>query len=201
MKLVSKYNLKPEKKSEKRSKQHNPELKHHLIWDITELTGVSIFARYELMVKAVISSPYASFNVVGSNTIAKSFIRIINTINPQLKFRFFKTFDEAIRIISKKISVNDNSEFKIKETDYYANFIDLWQKNPEFREVNNYRYKLLQLDQWKYVSPESSYKASYCVLEGNIILFNCEGFIKVQHVENTYRMLEDIMTRIGYDEN
>ena len=182
---------------------HYPEECYHLIWDISEFQGASILARYVMMLRAT-AKRFGSINIIGVNNIAKSFAKVVSNLIPSLEIHFYKTVDEAVnrvtfRVNSKMPEKENSNCFITPETDSYARFMNLWQHYPEYKEINNRRFKVLQLDRWKYVSTENNYSATYSIIEGNIVLLRCEGSIKISNIEKTYQILDDIISRFGFD--
>ncbi len=185
-----------------RLNKYFPGTDFHLIWDMSEVRGASIFARYNIMLKAATSGTFVSISIIGANNLAKSFIRIISSSTPHLKFYFYKFLDEAIDNVQKRLiseSQNENVNFySSSETDTYAHFIDLWQANPKYLEINQRKFKTLQLEHWKYSSDENSFNVAFSVLESNIIIIKCKGTLRTINVKNIYHILEDVMARFGY---
>lgn len=178
-----------------------PNTPFHLIWDISELKGASIRARYRMLKQAALTDRYTSISAVGANNIAKSYIRIVGTLSPNLKLLFFKSVDEALAETSERLhkAIDPGANFKITpETNTYALFIDLWQEKPDYLEIGNQKYKYLKLNHWTYRSHENNFIVTYSILESNIIVIKCEGFIKTTNIEKTYSILEEIMFRFGF---
>lgn len=173
----------------------------HLIWDISELRGASILARYAMMRHAA-TGKFASISAIGANNLAKSYIRIVSSLTPHLKFSFYNNVNTAINeILTKadKLSETDPATCLItSETNAYASFIDLWQEKTDFIKIGQEKLKIVSLDSWKFSSPESNFQVEYSVIESYIILIRCEGFIKTPHIEKIYSILEEIMSHFGY---
>jgi len=181
-----------------------PGIPFHLIWDVSELKGASIFARYQMMLKAGNNGTFGSITAVGANNLSKSFVRIISTLIPNLKLYICKSEKEAIsNIINSKIknTLQINNFTVATDTEAYSRFIDLWQQHPDFYEINGTRYKILHLENWSYTASDNNFKSKYYVLEGNIILCDCEGIIREINIEKTYQMLEDVMHKMAFDNN
>lgn len=182
--------------------KQNPGMPFHLIWDVSKMQGASIFARYELMLKALSPGTFASLNAVGGNNMVKSFSKVIKLIIPQLNVRFFKSQDEAIYFVKQSIGSDEsnqiNNTFLESDTDLYANFIDMWQKNPSYGNFGNRNLKIFNIENWKNITPENNFKGSCSIIEGNIVLYSLEGFIKAPHIETIYQILENVLTKIGY---
>ena len=132
--------------------QNQPETKFHLIWDMSEVKGASIKARYTMMRHAA-SGTFASVSAVGANNLAKSYIRIINSLIPHLKLFIHNNIDEALSETIKRVE-NKSSDTPVElispETNSYASFIDLWQKAPDYCKIGEQKLKQLQFDSWKY---------------------------------------------------
>jgi PAS domain S-box-containing protein len=174
----------------------------HLIWDISELKGASIFARYQMMLKAGKSGEYGSISAIGANNLAKSFAKILSILLPHQNFFFFRNTKEAYNQISANSQHKENRLIGNNlppEVDSYSQFISLWQNRPEYFNINNTDYKSLHLDNWSYKSPENSFKSNYTVIDGNTLLCKSEGVVKAIHIEKTYQMLEDLISRLRFD--
>ncbi len=180
--------------------QNQPETKFHLIWDMSEVKGASIKARYTMMRHAA-SGTFASVSAVGANNLAKSYIRIINSLIPHLKLFIHNNIDEALSETIKRVenkSSDTPGELISPETNSYASFIDLWQKAPDYCKIGEQKLKQLQFDSWKYTSQENNFNVEFSLLEGYIITIKCEGFIKKNNIDHVYQILEEIMVGFGY---
>ncbi len=181
--------------------QNQPEAKFHLIWDMSEVKGASIKARYTMMRHAA-SGTFASVSAVGANNLAKSYIKIIKSLIPHLQLFIHNSINEALAETIKRAEDSSpiiNSEELINpETNSYASFIDLWQKTPNYYKIGEQNLKQLQFESWKYVSQENNFTVELSLLEGYIITIKCEGFIKKNNIDHVYQILEEIMEGFGY---
>lgn len=180
--------------------QHSPDTPFHLIWDISELRGASLLARYKMLRQVAPSGKYGTITLVGSNNFAKSHIKLLSSLVPHLKFFFCKTSEEAINQTKKRINILHEKSagncIITPETESFARFIDLWQKQPEYFETDFHRMKILKSDKWSYISPESIIEIS--IIEGNIVFVRCEGFIMAPAIEKLYKSIEDFMSFFGF---
>lgn len=181
--------------------QNQPETKFHLIWDMSEVKGASIKARYTMMRHAA-SGIFASVSAIGANNLAKSYIKIINSLIPHLRLFIYNSINEALGETIKRAedsAPNITSDELINpETNSYASFIDLWQKMPNYFKIGEQKLKQLQFDSWKYVSQDNNFNVELSLLEGYIITIKCEGFIKKNNIDHVYQILEEIMEGFGY---
>lgn len=181
--------------------QCQPETKFHLIWDMSEVKGASIKARYTMMRHAA-SGTFASVSAVGANNLAKSYIRIIISLIPHLRLFIYNSINEALAETIKRTddSAPDIISDKLinPETNSYASFIDIWQKSPNYYKIGEQKLKQLQLESWKYVSQENNFNVEFSLLEGYIITIKSEGFIKKSNIDHVYQILEEIMEGFGY---
>lgn len=181
--------------------QNQPEAKFHLIWDMSEVKGASIKARYTMMRHAA-SGTFASVSAVGANNLAKSYIKIIKSLIPHLQLFIYNNINEAlaetIRRAEDSAPIVISEELINPETNSYASFIDLWQKAPNYYKIGEQKLKQLQFESWKYVSQENNFNVELSLLEGYIITIKCEGFIKKNNIDHIYQILEEIMEGFGY---
>lgn len=181
--------------------QNQPEAKFHLIWDMSEVKGASIKARYTMMRHAA-SGTFASVSAVGANNLAKSYIKIIKSLIPHLQLFIYNDINEAlaetIRRAEDSAPIVISEELINPETNSYASFIDLWQKAPNYYKIGEQKLKQLQFESWKYVSQENNFNVELSLLEGYIITIKCEGFIKKNNIDHIYQILEEIMDGFGY---
>ncbi len=176
----------------------------HIIWDMAEVNGASILSRHLVFRKASSDGSIDSITLVGTNLLVTSFVQIISKLIPNLKFFFFRTFDEGLfnlrNNFNKIIFQKPGNIYLSSETAAYARFIELWQENPQHFFINNINLKILTRDKWTYVAPDSSYKATISVIDGNILYSRCEGFAKLSDVECTYAIIEDILLELTFND-
>jgi PAS domain S-box-containing protein len=183
-----------------------PDCKYHLIWDVSEVSGISLFARRNILSKVRGNKSFGSISIIGANLFAQSYIKLIYNSLPDIKFFFFRTFEEATTNLEtnlKKVFLEESIEniFFGSETDTYARFINIWQESKTVISLNERQLKYITRPSWLYHAPDNSYKAEVVVIEGNIVYYKCEGHAKPIHIENTYAILENIIKELRFDEN
>lgn len=180
-----------------------PNESFHLLWNVSELQGSSTLARYKMMHKASITDTFGSINIIGANSLVKSFAKIVYSIIPHIKIFFFNETSEAIaktiqRINGKEPPKTHSNYIANPKNETYNKFIDLWKKNPEYLEIDNQKLKIIRLTSWKYTAEEKNFSIEFSLLEGNIIVINCKGSIRIANIEKTYQILKEIMSQFGY---
>jgi len=191
-------------KARERLKALHPNKKYHLIWDVTELQRGSLLARHMAIANAKKASQFGSLTFIGANNFMRSFGLIASKLIPHIKFYFFKTYEDAIQNLEdnlqKLIHVDKSKNKNIPiSTDSYTLFIDHWQKNPAFIKLAGRQCKMISTNKWQYTSSDNSLQIKASVIEGDIVSFDCTGFLKVQGVDIIYTILESIMNELNFN--
>jgi PAS domain S-box-containing protein len=182
-----------------------PGYRYHLIWDVSEVSGASLFARRHIMSKLKGNDNFGSVSIVGANFFVQTYIKLIYNIIPNINFFLFRTIEEATANIEntykKVLSVKSFEHvFMGSETEAYARFINIWQTSGNIRSIGAYRLRYITRPQWIYQSLDNTYNVEVSVLEGNIIYFKLEGIVKSDHVENTYDIMEKIIEEFQFNQ-
>jgi PAS domain S-box-containing protein len=180
-----------------------PEKKYHLIWDITEVFGVSLFGRYLIFSKLKATPNFGSISLIGSNMLAINFMNIISKIVPGIKFSIFRSYDEAITSLTHTFFIqsvqNINENKVIYEKDVtYSHFIELWQQQQTLITINNNPLKFYTKPEWNVESPDNSFNLNIRIIEGNIIYYTVSGEIKPYHIDKIYSILKDIIQELKF---
>ncbi len=180
-----------------------PEKRSHLIWDLSEVKGASILSRHLIFRKISSEGSIVSVTLIGANRLVTSFGQIIGKLSPNIKFFFFRTFDEGLYNLrnnfNKIVYQKPGNVFITSDTAAYANFINLWQENPNYFFINNIKLKILNNDKWSYTAPDNSFKAIVSVIDGNIVYYQCEGYAKVADIDCLYAILDDIIHVLAFN--
>jgi PAS domain S-box-containing protein len=191
-------------KARERLKVLHPRKKYHLLWDVTEVKRGSIIARYMAVSKLKTDSQFGSLTFVGANNFIRNFGLIASKLVPNVKLFFFKTFEEAIQNLEENLKKHVNFERSRdihipSNASYYSRFIDLWQNNPNFIRFSGEQYKITTNSKWQHTAKDSSFHIKASVIEGNIIFFECEGYLKPLSVDATYGILENIIEEMDFN--
>jgi PAS domain S-box-containing protein len=185
-----------------RLKEDFPDLKYHLVWDMSEISGVYLFARHQIVPKMKRANNFGSISIIGATIFAQNYIKLISTSISHIKFFFYRTFEEAsinlentFKELSKELPVSENIFFA-PETEAYGRFLEIWQTQKGTMEIGKHCLKYIEKPEWIYSSDDGLFKVTVIVLEGNIVYYRCEGFAKPFHIENTYAILDSIIQEL-----
>lgn len=189
-----------------RLKAIHPNKRYHLIWDVTELQRGTLLARHLAINKARTVNQFGSITFIGANNFIRSFGQIAGKLIPHIKLFFFKTYEEAIQNLEdnlqKLINVNKQKNIRIPASNYsYARFIDFWQKDQRFIKLSGRQCKMASDKKWQYLSSDRLIQIKAGIIEGNVVYFECSGFLKVQSVDIIYSILEDIMNEFDFNDS
>jgi PAS domain S-box-containing protein len=177
--------------------------KYHLVWDASEVIGVSLLARRLMFFNAKSPNRFESVSIIGASIFARNYGRILSTIIPNFKINFFRSSDAAIQNIEKHYQLETSAGFPKSSitsgAESYSVFIDLWQEHKQTLTVGNKNYKYVTKPEWIYASSDDSFKANIYVIEGNIVYYRLEGFAKSQNIEKTYKILESIIAEFHFN--
>jgi PAS domain S-box-containing protein len=186
-----------------RLKDSNPNKTYHLAWDVSEVKGVSLFARHLIFTRMKSFASYGSISIIGANAMAMSFAKILSKMVPDIKFYFSHTTDEALKNLQHKHSnllipsIENNT---LSNSKSYAHFIEIWEKQPEYLDLDGKRYKTVSPDEWHYTSPDKTYSIKINLIEGNIVYHQCEGNARPSGVDASYHILKEIMDEFGFND-
>jgi PAS domain S-box-containing protein len=190
-------------KARQRFQEAFPGKRTHLVWDMSEVNGASILSRHLVFRKVSSDGSIESVTLVGANLLVTSFVQIISKLIPNLKFFFFRTFDEGLfnlrNHFNKIVSHKPGNIFLTNDVSAYARFIELWQENPTYFFINNTKLKILSTEKWSYNSPDNSFKVFYSVIDGNIVYGQLEGSVKSSDIDKSYHILENIMQELAFN--
>jgi PAS domain S-box-containing protein len=181
-----------------------PLLSYNLIWDISQIEGISIYSR-NILIKKIKEADYFGYvALVGSNRLFRILGKIVRTLIPNVNFVFLNTEQEAILHIHHLIKSTGNVEadgYLSGERGYNTKFIELWQENRETTIINNSTYRIVRRKEWAYLSGNKMFKSSYILIDGNVLYCEAEGIAHGIDIGFTYKMLEMIMDEMGFDEH
>jgi PAS domain S-box-containing protein len=180
----------------------NSSLDYHLLWDMTEVYGISLQARRFIFVRSKQIKDIKSVGIIGANLIASTLGKMAQILISNIRFHFYRTYDEAIQKTEEHLKMRKNAlkENASVATHYYSRFVHLWQKNPDFITANGFTYKSVSLPQWQYQSSDGNFKVHICVVEGSIVYSTCYGKATATDIEMGYQKLDEIIEEFGFNE-
>jgi PAS domain S-box-containing protein len=186
-----------------RLKKLFPELKYHLVWDISEVDRISLISRRLIFTKLNSTNNFGSVSAIGANYFAISFAKLIGKFFPAIRFSFFRTYEDAVQNIKKSINHSQGIDLKENfhltvEDEAYSHFIDLWQQDQTKILINNTYYKYITKPEWNFESTDHLFKVDIYVLEGNIVFYQCDGEAKAEHIEKLYAIVKDIFQELQF---
>ncbi|HEY4786616.1 MAG TPA: hypothetical protein VIH57_11230, partial [Bacteroidales bacterium] len=199
-----KHQLASGDKARERLKALFSDKKYHLIWDVTELKRGTLLARYMAIAKVKSEKQFGSLTFIGANSFIKNFGTIAVKLLPNIKLFFFDNYDDAILNLEKNLQKlmhlhkSENNKFS-PEIKSYNHFINLWQENPDFIQFFGQQYKMTSCSKWQYQAPDSNCRVKTGIIEGNIVYFECEGFLKAPFIDICYGILENIMAEMSFN--
>jgi PAS domain S-box-containing protein len=177
---------------------------YKLLWNISKVKNTTLLSRHKILMHAA-SNRYAAVAIIGANSMIRSFAAIVGKLIPRIHLRFFSTIEDAGKYYVENyhtlIHPSKLKSLKINTGgDSYSRFIAIWQENPQFMTIQGKQYKVLSQPSWEYRSVDGSYYVNIKVIEGNIVLYQCEGTARLNSINATYGILEAIMHDLCFNE-
>ena len=181
----------------------NNNLQYHLIWDVSEVEGISIISRSFIFTKLKDINKIASISFIGANSLSRSIGKIVSKVVPGVKFLYFLSLEDATHYYKlPEYNIRPDgigNVYHSPDIDMYSIFIDRWQEKKDYLYIANRRLKVLYSENWKYSTQDKSFKVTISVVESNIIYYECEGILRTSNVEKVYAILGTILHEMGFN--
>jgi PAS domain S-box-containing protein len=181
-----------------------PKVEYSLVWDLTDVSGISLNARRFIVKKLANYYLLKYIYVVGANFYSYTFIKLINKQLRHINFVFYKTIEEAKQKIansdfSSSYTINEPEKTGSTVSENYLRFMELWQRSKRTIEIDNKIYKCISKPEWIFFNNNSGFKCEIMLIEGNVLYINIDGFIKAYHIDNIYTIIDYVIRDMRFN--
>tara|TARA_Y100001954_G_scaffold125332_1_gene134517 strand:- start:1775 stop:4204 length:2430 start_codon:yes stop_codon:yes gene_type:complete len=182
-------------------KKYAPNHRAAVVADVANLKRVSRRARKMLIQDIEQWDPMIGISFAGANLVVRAIgyavVRKMQTIDVSFHPNFEEALAEAKRLCAESHFVTplQTSDFFNLPMDNSA-FSQMWKHNPKTIRLQQKNVRVLQKEEWRYVSKTTTAKIVFSVLDNQILLVEVSGAVAQSDIEHYYGMQDGILEEL-----